>query len=628
MPPDENHSTESIPGFLPFRVPRRGRLFTHLSASLLAVLFVVGLQQFPLDHLNGFFGDLQFRLRLFPRPVSDIVLIAYDDRSAERYYGSTTFPAEEIANVFESLETEKPLAVAFLGAIDEDLYSAPEIQMIEESFQRVPKTLVGYTDDDSLNQLPLKPVLTTVAFYPGFVSRDTFSYGADSVSRRAMITLGGQPTLYAELARLYHNTETLFPINHAHRSAEGSALQVYINWQGPPGTYPTYTTEQVTRKQFKAGTFKNKIVLLGSKLSAHAKSDYISTPYARGAKTTSLLEGAAHSLGTLIRNDAVFRSPAWLNWLVNISVALLTVNIVLFFSPVVGILSVIAEVVVLFSLSWLALVLFQCWTDFAHPFLIACFGYYLVIPYRLVNEYRQRWHYQQKSELMAQLEQLKSNFLSLVSHDLKTPIARIQGNAELLLSNPSVQEGKDAKLVQAIINTAENLGQHVETILDLARIESAEIPLHRTSKDINATILEVIESRKALALEKQIEIRTSLEPLFAFKFDIRLMRRVLANLVENAIKYSPEGSIIELRSSEEQDWIRVSVVDQGNGIAPEEQERIFTKFYRGSDPATQKEKGTGLGLYLVKYFVELHNGFVELQSEQGKGSTFTVALPT
>ena len=136
-----------------------------------------------------------------------------------------------------------------------------------------------------------------------------------------------------------------------------------------------------------------------------------------------------------------------------------------------------------------------------------------------------------------------------------------------------------------------------------------------------------MKAKSLLAREKQIEIQTKLEPLFSFKFDVKLIQQVIANLVENAIKYSPEGSLVTLTSKEDGSWVRVSVIDEGYGISVEDQDKLFTKFFRGSDPKTQTEKGTGLGLYLVKYFVELHEGFVNLNSQVEKGSVFTISLP-
>ena len=405
------------------------------------------------------------------------------------------------------------------------------------------------------------------------------------------------------------------------------SLQAYIDWQGPAGTYAVLPSEAVAEHNIPANTFKDKIVLFASALQSKSKTDYILTPYSREQRQTTLLEGAANSLVTLMRDNGVLKSPGWMNWILALLVGALTVNMVLYLPPGRGILFVFAEVLVLMAAGWALLFGTRIWLDLAHPLVVACVGYYLVIPYRLVDEYRKRWHYQEKSELMAQLEQLKSNFLSLISHDLKTPIARIQGNAELVLNEAAKLTDNQKKCVSAIVQTTDDLSRYVETVLDLTRIESSQLPIQKTSKDINATITEVLEEKRFLATDKNITINTQLEPLFSFKFDVKLMRRVLSNLVENAIKYSPPNTTITLQSREEGTWIRVSIIDEGFGIAPEEQEKVFAKFYRCQNTASRDVKGTGLGLYLVKYFVELHQGMVELDSELGKGSRFTVSLP-
>ncbi|MBI4405293.1 MAG: CHASE2 domain-containing protein [Deltaproteobacteria bacterium] len=601
-------------------------VFSHLSASCLAILFVFVLGQFEFDGLKGFLVDVQFRLRWKKDIHPAIALIQYDDKASIRYGGQLRIPSLELSQVLGALAEEKPKAVGIITSLNEKNYSESELGLIAQSFGKVPHALVGYIDDESLGKTPPQALKSLSNFFPGFISRDNFSYGADSVSRRVMIAIEGVPTVYSELARLYKGESQPLTFRHSHRYGEsGATLQTYINWSGGAGSYPTISSQLVATGQFPKDTFHNKIVLIGSSLEAKKGLDHIFTPFSREPLSTPLLEGAAQSLATLLNNNAVFKSAQWFNILLSLIVGLLTVNMVLYLSPGRGIFFVVSEVLLLFTVSWLVLAYFDCWVDLAHPFIVACVGYYLVIPYRLVDEYRKRWHYQEKSEMMAQLEQLKTNFLSLVSHDLKTPIARIQGNAELLINEVSTEGARSS--VTAIIQTSDDLSQYVESILDVTRIESATVPVQKTSRDINTTILEVIDSKAFLAKEKSIEIVTELEPIFSFKYDVRLIRRVLANLVENAIKYSPSNSRINIVSKESGDWIQVSVADQGVGIALEEQEKVFSKFYRCSDASASSVKGTGLGLYLVKYFVELHRGFVELKSELGKGSIFTVSLP-
>ncbi|MCB0385209.1 MAG: ATP-binding protein, partial [Bdellovibrionales bacterium] len=116
------------------------------------------------------------------------------------------------------------------------------------------------------------------------------------------------------------------------------------------------------------------------------------------------------------------------------------------------------------------------------------------------------------------------------------------------------------------------------------------------------------------------------EPMFLIEMDSILIREVILNLIENAIKYTPDGGTVLILSREEDDMVRVVVQDTGVGIAPEEQARVFDKFVRGQQHSLIT-KGTGLGLYLVKYFIELHGGQVKMESEMGKGTRFEFSLP-
>ena len=119
-----------------------------------------------------------------------------------------------------------------------------------------------------------------------------------------------------------------------------------------------------------------------------------------------------------------------------------------------------------------------------------------------------------------------------------------------------------------------------------------------------------------------------LEPLFPISVDPELMKQVFSNLVENAIKYSPDDSIVTVQSREQGEELIVDILDQGMGIPSVDLPNIFMKFFRSKDAKSSPIKGSGLGLYLAKYFVELHQGRIEVESSVGQGSTFIVELPT
>jgi signal transduction histidine kinase len=268
------------------------------------------------------------------------------------------------------------------------------------------------------------------------------------------------------------------------------------------------------------------------------------------------------------------------------------------------------------------------WIRESQPLVGVFLSYYLVVPYRLIREYKKRWDLQRKNELLLQVEELKTNFLSLVTHDLKTPVARIQGLAEVLIRKASERLlERDKDTLCNILNSTEELNRFISSILELNKVESNRLNINLESKDINQLIERSVEDFKAQARARKIKIITALEPLFPVKIDASLISKVINNLIDNALKYSPVESSIFIESKEVGDHIEVSVRDQGIGMTEEEQFSLFTRFYRAKNDTTTKVAGTGLGLYLTRYFVEAHNGSVAVQSELGKGSTFKIFLP-
>ena len=137
----------------------------------------------------------------------------------------------------------------------------------------------------------------------------------------------------------------------------------------------------------------------------------------------------------------------------------------------------------------------------------------------------------------------------------------------------------------------------------------------------------MVKKSKYSANRKNIEIITEFEPLFSVKADEDLLKQVFANLIENAVKYSPNDSRILVSTEEVNGRMVVQVADQGRGISEEDLDNVFEKFYRTSDVVNTDIAGSGLGLFLARYFVELHHGDIDVESQPGQGSTFTVRLP-
>ncbi len=259
---------------------------------------------------------------------------------------------------------------------------------------------------------------------------------------------------------------------------------------------------------------------------------------------------------------------------------------------------------------------------------VALLSTYLVFTGYLqaVQENRQ-WRSLKEAQYLHELDEMKSNFLSLVSHDLKTPIAKIQAVVDRMRRETAPPEEQRKELLDSIETSNQELKHYITSILNLSRIESQKVILNKKSNDINGTIRETIRRLRPLANQGQVQVDEDLEPLFSIEYDEGLVKQVLGNLIDNAIKYSPAGAKVIVRSREEEGFVQVDIQDFGPGIPREQIPHMFTKFYRFKRPLNEKVKGTGLGLYLSKYFIELHGGTIRLRSVENTGTTFTFTLP-
>jgi signal transduction histidine kinase len=209
---------------------------------------------------------------------------------------------------------------------------------------------------------------------------------------------------------------------------------------------------------------------------------------------------------------------------------------------------------------------------------------------------------------------------------LKTPVAKIAGLADNMLTQRQFSSSDGERNLNSIMDSTKELNKFITSILDLTKIESRNLTLNMNSKDINTTVEKVVENLRYEASSQQVTVESELGPLYPIQYDQNLIIRVLSNLIENAIKYSGEGSSVFVKTWDDEKWVYIEIQDNGVGIPPGDIENIFEKFYRVKNDASHSIKGTGLGLYLVKYFVELHGGTIEVSSELGQGTKFQIKL--
>jgi two-component system phosphate regulon sensor histidine kinase PhoR len=229
---------------------------------------------------------------------------------------------------------------------------------------------------------------------------------------------------------------------------------------------------------------------------------------------------------------------------------------------------------------------------------------------------------------LRRLERARRDFVANVSHEFKTPLTAIQGFAETLLSGALEDAEHSRKFIEIIRENAVRLGRLTDDLLKLAQIEAGKLELQRQPVAVNSVIQPCLEVARLKADQKNLTLDTDCRAdLPLVNGDSLCLQQVLQNLLDNAVRYSPTGGRIIVRAFVRGSEIVISVSDSGVGIPKAEQERIFERFYRADASRSREDGGTGLGLSIAKHLVEAHGGRIQVQSEVGIGSTFSVFLP-
>jgi len=233
------------------------------------------------------------------------------------------------------------------------------------------------------------------------------------------------------------------------------------------------------------------------------------------------------------------------------------------------------------------------------------------------------------NELLSRLDQSFDHmrrFVADASHELRTPISIIRGEADVALSHDrGAAEYQQALAV--ILDESRRLSRLVDDLLNLARADAGRVKLQVEEFYLNDLLAECCRSAQTLAGARRVAIDCPSHCDVAFRGDEELVRRMVMNLVDNAIRYTPEGGRVTVALEARNGGVAIRVSDTGAGIAPDAVPHVFERFYRGDKARSRQDGGFGLGLAIVKWIAESHHGAVELASAPGAGSTFTVTLP-
>ncbi len=225
--------------------------------------------------------------------------------------------------------------------------------------------------------------------------------------------------------------------------------------------------------------------------------------------------------------------------------------------------------------------------------------------------------------------QAKSNFLSIVSHELKTPLSVINGFLSLILDERYQNDPRHLKeAVEISKRRGQQLARMIDELIDLSRLDARAMVIHREMISVEPALEDVLEQFREELQRKQIHVRmTGCSELSPVNFDPQKFRQVFTNLVSNAIKFSPEGSEIDITCRENEEDFLFACRDHGIGIPSTEQEKVFEKFYQVDSSATRRYGGAGLGLSIVREIIHLHGGRIWIESASGKGCSFFFTVP-
>lgn len=224
-----------------------------------------------------------------------------------------------------------------------------------------------------------------------------------------------------------------------------------------------------------------------------------------------------------------------------------------------------------------------------------------------------------------QLNEIKSRFVSMASHEFRTPLSTVLSSASLLGKYTTTEEqDKRTRHIEKIRNSVKHLNDILEDFLSLGKLDEGKVDAHSSEFDLKAMLEDTMEEMKGLLKKGQHYVFTHKGTQPA-QSDKKLLKNIVINLISNAIKFSGEDKPIEIKSSIDDSGIQIFVKDKGIGISEEDQEHLYSSFYRGKN--AMNIQGTGLGLHIVRRYLELLDGSIELHSQVGEGTSFCITIP-
>ncbi len=603
---------------------------------IFTLFFILIIFQYPLTSLEAILYDLRLKLDFTTVASSEIVLVTIDHESDE--YLGDIYPYTYTTHLrhFEKLKNSGAKQILYFTHFkppkSDELKSVDQFKRaISEFNSRGGKVRLASAMDEKVGEVIPPPELQDIGFSLGQLNIDNMVFAKDDVPRRAILNVSGEESIHLWSVNQTRTEEKKQPAKTSdfigsYYNDEANANFVLFRYSTNPEDgkmkYKSIPFHRVLVGNFNPDFFKDKIVLIGP--TYYTQREFLSlSPYNQEEYSASKLAIHANIIDALNQQKTVKALPRIVSQVISIVLAVILSFIISRLSPRDGLIITALMLLSVILLSFLLFSLLGFWLYTAHLLVTVFVVYYIWIPFRAIGEYQRRYAIQEEAKLLKKVENLKQNFISLMSHDLKTPVAKIHGLADMLIRQyPADQEVKGRS--HQIVEATKELNQFITSILDLTKIESSNFGLNKVSKDVNLLIEEVFTDLRFAAQQKNIHLEKELSPLYPISIDVTLVKRVISNLVENSLKYAGDGVTVKVTSWDDDTWVYIEIKDDGVGIPSEEIGHIFEKFYRIKNDASHSIKGSGLGLYLVKYFVELHGGVITVESIQGIETKFLV----
>lgn len=589
-------------------------------AGLLVVCFAVALVfgwSRAASQLDGQAYDWLFVTSQTPGWQAKSVLLAIDEASLIEMGGARNL-RQKLAEVLPGVCAAKPLAVAvdLMLSTSED----PQVDVaLARAFAKCPSVILGadIVRKESQWEEPIE-AFRKVAGALGHVHADP-----DPVSRRIPLEKAVAGKRYWALAleafrlskqagQILETPDDLEVGITKIPASRATARSVYINYV--PVSIPQVSLKEVAKRAEAAMEFSGKVVFVGYTDQSAAR-DRLMTPMGNLMTGVEIHANLFETLqqGVFV-TDAPVSLPVLLTFLALAGAGLIFV----FLSGSIAWFAAVGWLVVVHLVPrWLfwnqvfvgpSMVLTGVWLG---TIVSASFHYFVI---------RKQWK---------QSEADKSRYqqaIHFVTHEMKTPLTAIQGSSEIM-SRYKLNEEKQKQFAQMIHSESKRLASMIQTFLDVERLAEGEMQLKQDVFGLSAVLLPALDRARMLAERKEMSMQVGAIPSGQLKGDKELLEYAFYNLLNNAVKYSPEGTGIECSCQVVGAQVRIAIRDQGMGMDAADLKRIFDRFYRSKRAEESGISGTGIGLSIVNEIVKQHQGRIDVESEVGVGSVFTVILP-